>query len=1058
MKRTTIEVIDVHKSFKSYKDRAFQLKDAVVFRNFNKGEKREILKGISFSVKEGQALALIGKNGCGKSTTLKLLTRILRPDSGKINIVGRVSSLIELGAGFHPDMSGRENIYINASIFGLSKKEVDSRLDDIIRFSEIEEFIDDPVRTYSSGMYMRLAFAIAINVDADVLLIDEILAVGDAAFQAKCFNKLKALKASGVTIVLVSHSMEQIKKLCDRVIWIEDGRIREEGDVKEVCDNYAKAMEAARIERDRLEREQRGETESLTADVDGISAQEELEQEADENDKKGSCRLLTSQCGDSAEREGTWRARYTKIALCNSFGEPCTKFLNGDKIIIKMEYVNTEVEHNYSFYVGITRDDNVRVNESSTKRECGELMPVPARGMVSYVIDANSLLQGRYTLGARIYGENSELCDDIVNLIPFEVLNKNEHEAGMVSMKHRWMVNGEKLMASGETNTEDNEVQSVEKVEVMEKKKKSGHLSKIAVGLIEVAVVVLLIGVCYYGYGFIKNRIKDKVQETTYTRDIIMGTHKRENTLISAPESTAGYFDILPEDYISIMDINSLPALERMDKAEAAGLVDDMQVIRKINNLGINTETFYTPELNYKRLYNEIEKVLEERNFSDSYEFTGNKISELNEFLQGKQNATIEFAEKSVLFDETLMVQSGQCIDAGGVHFTIENPLDKVIHVVDGTDVKIKNFEIKDGEYTYGCFISNSTKVSVENCSFYNAQYKGIVALGNNEYLKVEECVIDNAQGGGMYFNGDMSKMIIHRNTVSNTKGTNNYSAGIVFGCVRLLDFDQVYKPFEEIALGERLSNPHDVVVYDNIVYKSNSSGIYSDGAYKLYLVNNTSYLNDKEGMCLDGGSFGCYVANNTLKQNGGRRRQTMEDLVNDYVGDFGTLDDGSSPAKLPGLSMDNAAYNIITDNNICNNYGSGVKIVRSGARNIIINNAITDNNVGESASWHFFGIELAYAAKPDYEIANIDFKSCYENIIARNIIRGEHYAGIFLAEECYINDFFDNVIMGPTWWSMECLSDKFNSTANNISDISSRGIDLSNATGGVYVFPGVAD
>ena len=1058
MKRTTIEVIDVHKSFKSYKDRAFQLKDAVVFRNFNKGEKREILKGISFSVQEGQALALIGKNGCGKSTTLKLLTRILRPDSGKINIVGRVSSLIELGAGFHPDMSGRENIYINASIFGLSKKEVDSRLDDIIRFSEIEEFIDDPVRTYSSGMYMRLAFAIAINVDADVLLIDEILAVGDAAFQAKCFNKLKALKASGVTIVLVSHSMDQIKKLCDRVIWIEDGRIREEGDVKEVCDNYAKAMEAARIERDRLEREQRGETESLTADVDRISAQEELDQEVDENDKNGSCRLLTSLCGDSATREGTWRARYTKIALCNSFGEPCTKFLNGDKIIIKMEYVNNEVEHNYSFYVGITRDDNVRVNESSTKRECGELMPVPARGMVSYVIDANSLLQGQYTLGARIYGENSELCDDIVNLIPFEVLNKNEHEAGIISMKHRWMVNGEKLMASDEMGTEDNEVQSIEKVEVMEKKKKSGHLSKIAVRLIEAAVVVLIIGACYYGYRFIKNRAKNQIQGTMYTRDIVMGTHKRENTLISAPESTEGYFDILPEDYISIMDINNLPALERMDKAEAAGLVDDMQVIRKINNLGINTETFYTPELNYKRLYNEIEKVLGERDFSDSYVFTGNKISELNVFLQGKQNATIEFAEKSVLFDETLMVQSGQCIDAGGVHFTIENPLDKVIHVVDGTDVKIKNFEIKDGEYTYGCFISNSTKVSVENCSFYNAQYKGIVVLGNNEYIKVEECVIDNSQGGGMYFNGDMSKMIIHRNTVSNTKGTNNYSAGIVFGCVRLLDFDQVYKPFEEVALGERLSNPHDVVVYDNIVYKSNSSGIYSDGAYKLYLVNNTSYLNDKEGMCLDGGSFGCYVANNTLKQNGGRRRQTLEDLVNDYVGDFGTLDDGSSPAKLPGLSMDNAAYNIITDNNICNNYGSGVKIVRSGARNIIINNAITDNNVGESASWHFFGIELAYAAKPDYEIANIDFKSCYENIIARNIIRGEHYAGIFLAEECYINDFFDNVIMGPTWWSMECLSDKFNSTANNISDISSRGIDLSNATGGVYVFPGVAN
>lgn len=1061
--QTTINVRDVRKSFKTYRDRAFQLKDAVVFHNLNKSDKREILKGISFEVKRGQALALIGKNGCGKSTTLKLLTKILKPDEGTIEIKGRVSSLIELGAGFHPDMSGRENIYINASIFGLSKKEVDARIEDIIRFSEIEEFIDDPVRTYSSGMYMRLAFSIAINVDADVLLIDEILAVGDAAFQAKCFNKLKALKAGGATIVLVSHSMEQIKKLCDRVIWIEDGRIREEGDVKETCDNYVKAMEAARIERDRLEREQRGETESLTADVDGISSQAEEEQKIDENDKNGSCRLLSEQCGDNAVREGTWRARYTKIALCNSFGEPCTKFLNGDKLIIKMEYINTDLEHNYSFYAGITRDDNIRVTESSTKRECGELMPVPAKGMVSYVIDSNSLLQGRYTIGARIYGENGVLCDDISNLIPFEILNRNEHEAGMVSMKHRWMVNGEKLIATDEKNMDSLEEKEEIKSEVKMKNEKSTRLKRIGAGLAWLAVLVLIIGAGYFGYKAISSRLNNKNvvepdQGPGFSREIIMGTHKRENTLITAPIDEAGYFDILPEDYISIIEMNSLPPLERMNPEEAAGLVEDMQVIKKIKNLGIHTESFYTPELNYKRLYNDIQKVLSERSYSEKFVFDGTRISELNAFMQDKKTATIEFSNKEIIFDETLMVKSGLCIDAAGVNFVIEKPLDKVIHVVDGSDIRIMNFEIKNGEYTYGLFISNSNRISVEGCAFYDAGYKGIVALGNNEYLKVEDCVIDNSQGGGMYFNGDMSKIIIHHNTVSNTKGTNNYSAGIVFGCVRLLDFEQVYKPFEEIALGERLNNPHDVVVYDNIVYKSNSSGIYSDGAYKLYLIDNTSYLNDKEGMCLDGGSFGCYVANNTLKQNGGRRRQTVEDLVNDYVGDFGTLEDGSSPAKLPGLSMDNAAYNIITDNNICNNYGSGVKIVRSGARNMVINNVITDNNVGQSEYWHFFGVELAYAAKPDYEIANIDFKSCYENIIARNIIRGEHYAGIFLAEECYINDFFDNVIMDPTWWSMECLSNRFNSTSGNISNVSSRGIDLSSGTGGVYIFPGVAN
>ena len=197
------------------------LKEKMLFWKRNRYEKRHVLNGISFNVKRGEAIGLVGKNGCGKSTTLKMLTKIIYPDSGTIEMRGRVSSLIELGAGFHPDMSGRENIYTNASIFGLTKKEIDARLDDIIAFSELEDFIDNPVRTYSSGMYMRLAFAVAINVDADILLIDEILAVGDANYQAKCFNKLREIKAEGTTIVIVSHSLGQIEQICDRSIWIK---------------------------------------------------------------------------------------------------------------------------------------------------------------------------------------------------------------------------------------------------------------------------------------------------------------------------------------------------------------------------------------------------------------------------------------------------------------------------------------------------------------------------------------------------------------------------------------------------------------------------------------------------------------------------------------------------------------------------------------------------------------------------------------------------------------------------------------------------------------------
>lgn len=220
-----ITVENVYKNFKVYHDKGYSLKEKMLFWQRNAYETRTVLNGISFKVNKGEAVGLIGKNGSGKSTTLKLLSRIMYPDKGVVNINGRVACLIELGAGFHPDMSGRENIYINASIFGLTKKEIDNKLQQIIDFSELWDFIDNPIRTYSSGMYMRLAFAVAINVAADILLIDEILAVGDIKFQEKCFNKLKEIKKAGTTIVIVSHSLGQIEEFCDKSIWLKDGKI-----------------------------------------------------------------------------------------------------------------------------------------------------------------------------------------------------------------------------------------------------------------------------------------------------------------------------------------------------------------------------------------------------------------------------------------------------------------------------------------------------------------------------------------------------------------------------------------------------------------------------------------------------------------------------------------------------------------------------------------------------------------------------------------------------------------------------------------------------------------
>lgn len=224
-----IQVSDLSKKYRTYHDRAPTLKERMLFSNRQKYEDFWVLKNINLEIAEGETVGLIGVNGSGKSTLLKLMTRIIYPDTGKVILNGKVTSLLELGAGFHPDFTGMENIYMNAAIFGLTKKEIEKKIPDILAFSEIGDFIDVPVRTYSSGMYMRLAFSIAINVEAKILLIDEILAVGDEAFQEKCFQKIAKLKEDGMTIVIVSHALGQIVQFCDRAVWLKNGRIQADG-------------------------------------------------------------------------------------------------------------------------------------------------------------------------------------------------------------------------------------------------------------------------------------------------------------------------------------------------------------------------------------------------------------------------------------------------------------------------------------------------------------------------------------------------------------------------------------------------------------------------------------------------------------------------------------------------------------------------------------------------------------------------------------------------------------------------------------------------------------
>ena len=242
-KDVAIKVTDMTKTFKLYSDKPNTLKERIVRGWKSKPEIRTVLNDINLEIKKGETVAMIGVNGSGKSTLLKLMTKIIYPNKGKVETNGKLTSLLELGAGFHPDFTGRENIYFNAAIFGLNKEQIDKRLQDIIDFSELGDFIDSPVRTYSSGMYMRLAFSVAINVDAEILLIDEILAVGDQHFSDKCFAKLQELAKSDKTIVIVSHSLPAIRTLCKRAIWINNGEVAMDGDCGKAIDAYLKECE-----------------------------------------------------------------------------------------------------------------------------------------------------------------------------------------------------------------------------------------------------------------------------------------------------------------------------------------------------------------------------------------------------------------------------------------------------------------------------------------------------------------------------------------------------------------------------------------------------------------------------------------------------------------------------------------------------------------------------------------------------------------------------------------------------------------------------------------------
>jgi lipopolysaccharide transport system ATP-binding protein len=365
----------VTKTFTLEHDRPRSFKEAFVglFRG-ERGVSRELLVAlddVSFEVAPGTALALVGPNGTGKSTVLKLAAGILEPTSGTVTTAGRVAALLELGAGFHPDLSGRENLYLNGSLMGLSRREVDRRFGDIVDFAELERFIDMPVKHYSSGMYMRLAFAAAIHVDPELLLVDEVLAVGDQAFQNKCRDRIALLRKAGITIILVSHAAEAVRELCDRAIWLEDGLVQADGPAGAVMDGY----EASVVAREEARYAAEHDTEPVLP-------------------------------GPVLDRWGSGEVEILDLAFLGPDGEPRHVLFTGEPATVRLDYVAHRRVAEPVFGLAIHRHDGIHVTGPNTLEAGLEIAGIEGPGRVTYAIQRLPLLPGSYEVSAAVYDKS----------------------------------------------------------------------------------------------------------------------------------------------------------------------------------------------------------------------------------------------------------------------------------------------------------------------------------------------------------------------------------------------------------------------------------------------------------------------------------------------------------------------------------------------------------------------------------------------------------------------------------------------------------------------------
>ena len=437
-----IELSNVSKIYRRYGGRQFStLKSALlqrsILRDLQPSETFPALTDVSFTVPKGSTYGVIGKNGSGKSTALKLVAGITKPTSGEVRVEGRISALIELGAGFHPEISGRENVFINGIMLGLSKREIHERFDEIVDFAELREFIDAPVKTYSSGMYMRLGFAVAIHVNPDVLLVDEVLAVGDEGFTHKCLDKFAEFRRRGKTILLVTHSLTLVERFCDEALWLDAGRALAHGDPKRVVGAYltkveegeaqllaettAKAVEEAGRDRgqDRDEGEERKE---------GREEEEQQERPADP----------TSDMYQA--REGRWGSReveITDVALLDASGQQSFVFHSGDRVSIRLKVHAAHPTDDFVFGVGLFNADGVCCYGTNTYLE--EMNPEQLEGEAEAIfsVDSLDLVEGTYKLDVAVHKRDGYPYDYHRLLYTFRVKSRT-HDVGIYRPRHHW--------------------------------------------------------------------------------------------------------------------------------------------------------------------------------------------------------------------------------------------------------------------------------------------------------------------------------------------------------------------------------------------------------------------------------------------------------------------------------------------------------------------------------------------------------------------------------------------------------------------------------------------